>query len=49
MKPLALALLAILLVVALRRREPDRAVMRPWREDDDGVQPGDPYPASLLR
>ena len=28
MKPLAIALLAILVVVALRRREPDRAVMR---------------------
>ncbi len=75
MKPLALVLLAILVVVALRHREPDRAEMRRdeslmrdalrrrgdrplssypslddvLADDDDGIQPADPYPASLLR
>ncbi len=40
MRPLALALLALLLIVALRRREPDRAVMarRVWRRLE--AQPG---------
>ena len=46
-----LALLAVLavIIVALRPRERP-AVMRPpsWVEPEDGVQPADPYPASLL-
>ncbi len=46
------ALIALLscvaVLVALRRREPDRAVAWHWYEDDDGIQPSDPYPASLL-
>ena len=49
MKSAVLALLAIVLILALRHREPDRAVMRPWHEPEDGIQPADPYPASLPR
>ena len=41
MKPLALLAAAILLVVALRHREPDRATARYW-EPEDGIQPADP-------
>ena len=49
MKRLVL-LLALLALVALRRREPDRATATHWHEHDDGMSgvQTDPYPWQVL-